>query len=314
MKTQSYWPQAKVFLYAQAAFLTDQFIGSIINKDDLSLSFSGKHNDYLQFEEVNNSQVKIIDVDKDHFAIELIKYLKNYSSDKLSTGKKTKPERALNHHGQLLLAVRRKYEKFGENPVIDATDIWGRIDDRDQSLMIFWEVILAAYIVDGYIDLVNIGYDGMYTDKNDEEHPLPFAEIRIRSGSLFYDAIQPPRLKKVSKIQENAHVFLEEQRIVCIKLDNGEKYQLARLQIGAAPCNLIQYLMANQNTDLDLDDIKENVSGFKAAHNLTEYIRACGFDRKLKKAFFPLMKGGKINFKADAILDDTLISELKNRK
>lgn len=309
-----YWPEARVFLFGEAALFPERLEGRIVNNSEFLSFFPEGYNKYFRVRAVNDTQSKIFQINKIEFTIELIDYIRNYRFDYLTTGKKIKPERSLNHQEQLLLAVRRKYDKYGERPVIELTDIWQDQSIRDPERSPFWELIFAAHFNTGYVDVINIGYEGTYTSAHNQELPLPFAEINVRSGNLFYQAIQPPKLKKFNPEISNARVIVKEHRFVCIVLNDGKEYQIAPLQRDAAPYNFIQYLLANQSTDIDLDDVKEDVPGCRSVTNLTEMVRACGFDKSLKKAFFTKMNSSRINFNANAILNEGQLTALKNRK
>lgn len=309
-----YWPEARVFLFGEAALFPERLEGRIVNNSEFLTFFPEGYDKYFKAKAVNNTQSEISEINKIEFTLELIDYIRNYRFDNLTTGKRTKPERSLNHQEQLLLAVRRKYDKYGERPVIELTDIWQDQSNRLPERSTFWELIFAAHFNTGYIDVVNIGYEGTYTTAHNQELPLPFAEINVRSGNLFYQAIQPPKLKKFRPEISNARVIVKDHRFVCVVLHDSEEYRIAPLQRGAAPYNFMQYLLANQSTDIDLDDVKENVEGCRSVTNLTEIVRACGFDKSLKKAFFTKMSGGRINFNATVILNEGQMTALKNRE
>lgn len=75
------------------------------------------------------------------------------------------------------------------------------------------------------------------------------------------------------------------------------------------PENLMKYLFNNLDSPVKLTTIRNEVEGMASTSNLSETIRACGFNSQLKKLFFPICKSDKLQFRATINISK---SELKD--
>lgn len=268
MQMDFYWPQRKVFLYGISALFPERLDAQAADKDELAR--------YSPSSAVSD----------------LMEYLREYQSDKLTTGKMTKPEVFTSQQERLVLAARAKFSKYGYRPVISLTDLRQDSDDKNAPATTFWELIFTEHLITGYIRIVNIGYDGT----------VPFAEFEV-VGDLFRKAIAPPRLRKALQ----SRVTMGEKS-VCIMLPNGTKHPLKPIRFEGAQYNFMQYVLANPDRSIDITEIHDRVAGCKTKPDMTELARECGFDKGLKRAFFPGTSAGKVYFKPVADLSSAQIN------
>jgi len=69
------------------------------------------------------------------------------------------------------------------------------------------------------------------------------------------------------------------------------------LQYGRAPYNFMQYLFAHKYQTINIHDIQEEVDGCQSKTDLTELVRNCHFDKRLKKIFFERLTKKSVRFK-----------------
>lgn len=84
---------------------------------------------------------------------------------------------------------------------------------------------------------------------------------------------------------------------VTIKLADGRRVPISRaLRTDSGPKNFIRHLFAHPNQTVPLADVVE-LDGCHAVKNLTELVRRCGFDRKLKAIFFENCTRATVNLR-----------------
>lgn len=124
MKQKMYWPQSRVFFFAQTAYLPEQLQDIIVDYEMLRVCFPEGFDEYITVEPVNDAQAKITAINASKMTTDLIAYAKAYYYDSLPTGGRIKPDKCSNQAVRLLEVVKKKYDMHGDSPIIDLTDIW----------------------------------------------------------------------------------------------------------------------------------------------------------------------------------------------
>ncbi len=266
-------------------------------------------NEYLRF--------KLTNVDRQRVRTELHTYLTDYEQDELSTGTNTRPEDFAIQHIKLWQAAQGK----GSRPIISQADV---------ATSTFWELILTHHLLTGGIKILNMGYDDMPARKVTpgiwtvaRNGTVPFAEFRVGPQLA---RVHVPKTEFaapmastdiVAKSYEEtstreARVFMQ-GRTVCVEYDS-EVYSIAVLREGGTFYRFMQFLLAPDNYDIDItiDEVRK-IKGFSRLENLTEPIRHCGFDKELKRAFFPLRKKGRVHFTPTAPMSAERLRSLKKQ-
>jgi hypothetical protein len=308
MQMNSYWPQQKVFLYGMLALFPEMLKGEAMY-------------DAEQFLQLNLTKVN-----RQKILLELIDYLTEYEHDKLTTGRKLKPEQFVNQQERLLLAIRKKYPDHGYHPTIDLMDIWQDSKDHDPLLAPFWELIFAEHFRTGFIAIKNIGYEGTYAAPGRAgELPMPFVELTVVPGTLFQRAIEPPKLQKVPPAATPlpmaappiATVNMDKKGLVYASLAGGEKRLIKKLRVESAPYNFMNHVLGHQNKDIARSDIQTKVEGCETKLDMTELVRRCGFTGELvplKSVFFGGTTKKNVCFKAAGNLTQSQLELLLMRQ
>ena len=100
-------------------------------------------------------------------------------------------------------------------------------------------------------------------------------------------------------------------KTIYVALDDGREFRLSRkLRTDMAPHNFITYVMHHPRTYMSRHDIKE-VTG---SSDITELVRNCGFDGKLKEIFFPSTTEQKVYFQPTTTLTEEQVKLLAEHK
>lgn len=113
------------------------------------------------------------------------------------------------------------------------------------------------------------------------------------------------------------------KNVITIRYDGTVDVPLQVVRIDGTHYNFINYVRSRPRTQISRGEIRLNVDGCSKRNDLTELVRYCGFDKKLKKYFFPICTAKKIWFEqkisiplGEALALNIDISEAmrKNRK
>jgi hypothetical protein len=178
--------------------------------------------------------------------------------------------------------------------------------------------------------------------KTIEEQPLSAAEVRnlpdkvmpyliirlsniaerpIREWLAIYNDptnIEPSRLVKVAKttaaggkLFHASLVTISHDRIVYVQIDGGRQYRLSRkLRTDSTPHSFINYMLTHPITRTAKADI-EIATG---SDDITEQVRASGFDEFLKAIFFHTTTEKKVYFNPSPNLTAEQVRYIENYK
>lgn len=285
---KKYWEQRKVYLYGVLVLFPERLGGKEMSE-------------LKKFAERElTEKVKL------ELRLDLINYLTNYEHDRLTTGKSVKPEQFASQQQRLVLAVRKHFDEYGYQSIIKPSDLWPDAKSNDLLKATFWELIFTEQLRTGNVEIINMG-------EADKDEPLPFAEIEIRIGTLFQQAIEPPRLKKAPLAKQRAWVRMPEKHVF-VELGNGAKYQISKqkkgLRTDLAPNSLIKHILDHPAEVVTLADAKK-IYGCEDTRNLGEVIRQCGFDEDEKALFFEVCTEDKVKLRQDVYLNTDEIALLE---
>lgn len=330
MKSEQYWEQHKVFFVATLALFPDRLNKHEVDPWFYRPYFVGKDPDFigLELEEYQkagylkykkaHALYSISEIDAQRAADDLTEYLKKWWRNELLSLPADKPPDSAYQQTLLLNAIARAYTNHQKEPRITLQDVYGEPSSYTYKPP-FWELVLYYQLIDKKVEIKYMDYDrridGLY-----DYNAQPVVDFQIISKGLEQSVMQ---LATLTDTRE-AHVFMQ-GRFVCIAISGDKTYSIAKLGDNTSHHLFMNYLLAPENADIavTIDDIKGIKKGLQAAHNLTELVRYCGFDRTLKGVFFIISKQGKIHFKPIAQLNDKQVEavikqaaklEAKNRK
>jgi hypothetical protein len=189
MNMNMYWPQHKVFFMATLSLFPEKvtgrplmqysdfyYFGSYTEDELVQQLFKYKREGYLDFEHVpvlvaNNGpddesnfkpapwgfMIKSINASK--ATDDLIEYLENWHSDKLSTDTAHKPDDHTYQYRRFMPALMRAYKRQ-TMPHINAVDIYGDNTTNFYNYEPpFWETILTPQLVSGHYTIRQMDYD-----------------------------------------------------------------------------------------------------------------------------------------------------------
>jgi hypothetical protein len=238
---------------------------------------------------------------------ELVAYLTKFQESKLTSGTRDMPESFAVQREKLLDVMRKKLPEYGYHQAISGSGF-------DTSIPKFWELIFTLHYVTHEIELTgNMSNDAAQIAPGvSTARTIPFAEFEIVGKHLRQAIAQPPQTVIQATSEPAAHrvSIIMEANTVCALLPNGNKHPIKTLRVDHGPYNFMQYALAHPNTDLPLAIVQTQIEGCMATKNLTELIRACGFDKALKRMFFPGATAKKARFKQAVDLTSTQINSL----
>lgn len=235
----------------------------------------------------------------------LLAYLKEYQQDLLTTGTPQGLPNFATQRNILIALMRQKY--------VGGQGYHQTVGGRTMGLPKFWELVLSMDFVSHEIELINnIGYDeGELFSGIRSTVPSPYAEFVIIGEELKL-AVSSEDDHRPFTTQEG-RVFMQ-GRVVCITISGDKTYEIKELEENGPYHKFMNYLLAPENTDIDLslEDIR-GIKGLKATRDLSDIARYCGFNKKLKKAFIPVSKSDRLRFISRAQLDNEQVEAIKNQ-
>jgi|ERR1039458_8792423 hypothetical protein len=206
MEMEQYWPQHKVFLFGQCAFLPDDLENKALTKEKLRHYFPAENVEELEaalnkYQQEGYFKIKIIAdagepkqyiiANSDHakFHDELVAYLEEIKA-KLPTEQREMP----------WSVAAKQYRERGYRPVIRWRDIYGD-STRVNYTPPFWEIIFIPVMLDR-IKLINISHDKVfpYLRSNSGYEKMPEAMLpyftRPRAEFEVLDKVLRQRIAK----------------------------------------------------------------------------------------------------------------------
>lgn len=316
-----YWPQHKVFFIAILVLfpkrlkdspITEMFYKPYFARDDVAVIEATlqdyQKDGYLKYKESGEFGWQITAINTQKAADDLTDHLQKWQRDELLSLPASRPPDAAHQQTLLLNAIARTYANHQKEPRITLRDVYGKPSDYDYEPP-FWELVLACQLLDKNVEIKYMDYDkrtsGLYDD-----NAQPIVDLRIASKEFE----QSVRQHAARTDTREAHVFMQ-GRYVCVAITGDRTYPIAKLGENTSHYLFMNHLLApgNSNINITIDEIKGIKKGLQAAHDLTELVRYCGFDRTLKKAFFSTSKQSKIHFKPIAQLDDRQVEAVKKQ-
>jgi hypothetical protein len=283
-----YWKQRKVYLYGLLAVFPERLSGDELAELE---EFAGR---------------KLTNQTKKELLLELIKYLTDYEHGRLTTGVSTKPERFGSQEQKLIIATRKKFDKYGYQPIITPADIWPDAIGDGLLMTTFWELVFTEQLRTGHIEMVNMGY-------STSGKPLPFVEFEVKIGTLFQQAIEPPKLKKAPPVMQRAWLRMPDKHVFA-ELGNGASYPFTKQKTGLKtdlpPYSLMKFLVKHPAATVTLRYANEKLDGCEKVDNLGEIVRQSGLTEDLKELFFEVTTAKKVKLKENVYLSADQIALL----
>jgi len=334
MKMEMYWSQQEVFLMGILSLFPEKLTKELVitldrewyyfnSKTDDELAqqlYEYKKAGYIEFEEVP-LLVKYIDklpnpddesnfrphprgfsihsVNSQKATDDLTQYLKNWCSDKLLTNEAHKPDDYKYQHEKILIALKRAYASQSM-PRINGTDVYGNPDSSFYNYQPpFWEAVLAPQLVNNQYTIRQMDYDLV----NDGQ---PFVDIKITNTKLRHSL----KLlhKQSSKQNLKAKIFISDERIVYVELGGSENQRISRkLRTDSSRHSFMNYMLSHPRSRISYADIEIATDN----KDITELVRGCGFDKSLKKIFFPGTTEKAVFFDPSPIITATQAEYIK---
>ena len=237
---------------------------------------------------------------------EFIQYLEAYSSS----------DHFSQHHNMLIAALEKGYPQYELSQTLRYEDIWVASDDSEP----FWELMLTHSLMTKDIKLSDMKREQkmirpiLNTWGNDGElmaltgQFISVVKIEVISEKMKR-AVIPKHIQ--AELENKARLVLKDSGEFFIKLTNDDKYLIAKMQPDGLPYLFIKYLLDRPDKLHNLADIHDEVSRTKSIKNLTDYVGKRGFNKELKPYFFSVSRG-KVKLTQDVLVDDKLLSLLKN--
>lgn len=203
-QNELYWPQHKVYLYGQLAFLPNDIEGKILRAEKLRHYFDAdnlttelmeyQRGGYFSVEVTDAGEFRLTDISSERFYKELDAYIK-----KIKASLPTAQQKALWE------VATKQYRQRRYVPVVRWRDIYGD-SSRYNYNPPFWELIFMPALT-RKVKLISVGHDKTlpYLQKGDKLIPMPkelqpfyerpYAEIEI-IDSTIRSRISGPREKK----------------------------------------------------------------------------------------------------------------------
>lgn len=299
MKTETYWPQAKLYFYATCALFPERLIGNLSAQElteyvpyYFTVDEQTNELEQLKQEGLMDFTVSLTDDDSVEYSIThlnsskflsvLKEYLARYRNDELIGSARFKSGAFSANNDQLM-----KYmdSTTREEPIVNPTNIWSNWTSFGSERFPFWEAVLSYQLVDAKGEILDLGSS---TDRSSSYSKEAWPFVRIKR----FDKEQQ-RPSKVAKSAESVTGEWAELKIdgntVHIRLDSGKRYKLKKFRTDSAPLNFINYALGRPNSDIRRAVIQTAVEGCAQKDDMTELVRQCGFTGKLlplKEAFF----------------------------
>lgn len=97
---------------------------------------------------------------------------------------------------------------------------------------------------------------------------------------------------------------------VSLWLQGVEQLTLRQLRVDGAEYNFINFVLARPNTNISRGDVQTLIEGCATKDDLTEIVRYCGFNKSLKKLFFPTCSQLRVMFRPSVQISRSQAEEL----
>lgn len=252
---------------------------------------------------------KLTDIQSERFNNELIDYLSDYKNDELTTGRETDPVNFASQRTELLNALAKYRQQYGNRPTIKSTDV---------ATLTFWELILSHQFITGDVEIINMGYDDRASEiasgiSYRHTGTTAFAKLKIVNEQLQEST--PETITTATperKIPLAARATIRARSVLIILTTTNEVFEIARLQEGFAPYQFMYHIaVKNDGGEFSLDDIHEDVSATSTRNSLAILVHDSGFDRFLKEYFFEKSNKDAIEFNTVVDLTTTKLNNLR---
>ncbi len=315
MKAETYWPKDKLYLYATCALFPDRLINKVLSSQQL--------NDYIPYYWEVSDQTKVLEqmeqdqlldftvtrndddsaeyvinkIDRSKFLGQLKEYLESYRNDELIGDPASKPDGFTVDNQRLKKYLTRSTR---EEPVVNPMNIWESWTAFNSQNFPFWEVVLTSELILNDIKTIKIGLE-LIENRGGTVPYVKVALLRdVRKSSHEISLTKHRAILLIKKVN------LKTRKLIA-QLDNGEEFILSgSLRTDLAPQSLMKYLIDNPGKSFDIDFIRKSVEGCEYIRSLSETLRQCGFDAKLKEHFFDECAHKKVQLKSESLasIDD----------
>jgi hypothetical protein len=329
-----YWSQHKVFFIATLVLFPDRLNGHEVNQWFYRPYFAGDDPTFIEIEledyqnagyltyEKPSALYKITDVNTQKAKKDLMQYLKQWQRDELLALSASKPPDPERQKELLLSAIVRDYSDHKNKPRITLESIYGKPTSYTYKPP-FWELLLSYQFLDNKIKITYMDYDrrddGLYDDDSQPTVELKIVDKEL--SSLVEQKAEPvlptvpadivvAQATPTNRQTFKASVIITDH-IIYAMLDDGREYRISRqLRTDLSPHLFINHLLHHPRTFISRHDIKEAAD----SGDITELVRRCGFDRPLKKIFFPDTTEQAVYFQPAPTLDEAQVKLLAEHK
>lgn len=322
MKMEAYWPQNKVFLLGVLSlfpqFLENEYVAMswkiskylFDNKDEeLFEDELRRYQDdgYLKFEIEYDAPLTISSrgsvttapiayfisaVDSQKAKDDLTKYLERWRKDEPSARGATKPA-DFSHQQVVFLAALTLAYANNKKPIIKWSDLYGEVFDyHDKYLPPFWELILFYHFIDGGVEVLNMGYEKVFSKAGHKSYTQPFTEYAITDPELLN--LLKVESKQLSTGKHKAKVGMN-QNVPYVELDSVRRALVEKkLRTDKDPYIFMNQLVSHTNRPLTR---KNGLTELESKTVFTELAGQCGFTDKMRVEFFNTLTKSTANLK-----------------
>lgn len=333
-----YWSQHKVFFIATLVLFPDDLNGHEVNQWFYRPYFAGDDPTFIEIEledyrkagylkyEKPGSLYKITDIDTQKAAKDLMQYLEQWQRNELHALSAAKPPDTMRQKELLLAAIVSDYTDHKDVQRITLEGVYGKPDNNAYKPP-FWELVLAYQLIDKKIKITSMDYgkreDGLYDDDRQpavdikivDKELLGLVEQRVAQKAEPASPTTPAGI--VAATTENTHTtregrVIKDGRLICIAINDDKTYVIKRLDKGGTYDKFMNYVLAEDNSDIDISIKDINAQkGLASAKNLSLLARYSGFVKPFKRAFFVTSGREKIHFRQTALLNGAQIEAIK---
>lgn len=211
----------------------------------------------------------------------------------------------LNREIWSLLSVLRKLTLYppSNHPILDDEEPLYEIDIKNAD-----DLRTLKYLHDRKV--IEIDSPGIIGYSLNLKYPLVVMWKQCRIFDEYYSNYEKLGLntKQVNKRVE-VSVVKKSNKIYIITPD--DRICIHNFKPNSLSEKMFEYIITHVDEVIDVKNIEFETSGYKKSRNLGDDVRALGFNKNLKKIFFPTCSANKVVFQNPVIIGSTQLKELQ---
>jgi hypothetical protein len=174
------------------------------------------------------------------------------------------------------------------------------------------DIVYEVELLPNFYDVLQ-KYHEYYLQETDPDKAAklyPRNDLKLSERDFAEGEPDPERIKyEVRRSQVKAKIIMPGREVI-MQLADGTEIVLKTLRVGLRPYTFMQFLLWHPNVAYDLAAIQDEVAGCKSLANISDLVGDCGFDKELKKAFFPVIGNENVRFKPNGFVPQEIVTQL----